>query len=330
MSVPLQIVSMGKYLPPRRVSAVELEAEMGLSPGWIQERSGVAFRHFAGPEESNASMGAAALQQALGRAGMVFEDIDLLINASGSYDYPIPDTSCLIQRALGKGDSGVPCFTVDATCLSFIAALDVVAAFVASGRYRRIAIVSSEIASRSLNYQEWESATLLGDGAAAAILQSPEGGPSALLSSRMETYGNGAFHTHVPAGGNARHPRQGDVTQDEYTFHMNGRAILTTAFKRLRGFNKNLFAGLDFSLREVDIFVPHQASGVALEKAQQLFHLNDAQFVSNLETHGNCIAASIPMALHDAIADGRLVRGQRVCLLGTGAGLSLGGAVLIY
>lgn len=330
MSVPLQIVSMGKYLPTRQVTAAELEAEMGLEPGFIVEKSGVAVRHFVGPGEVNSTMGAKALQQALDKAGMVFEDLDLLINASGSYDYPIPETSCLIQKALGKGDSGIPCFTVDATCLSFIAALDVAAAFMASGRYRRIAIVSTEIASRSLNYAEWESATLLGDGAAAAILQTPEGGSSALISARMETYGNGAFHTFVAGGGNARHPRHDDVQDNEYTFSMNGLAVLTSAFKRLRSFNKKLFAGLDFTLKEVDIFVPHQASRVALEKAQQLFGLSDAQFVNHLATHGNCIAASIPMALHDAIEGGRLQRGGRVCLLGTGAGLSIGGAVLIY
>lgn len=331
MSVPLQIVSMGKYLPERQVSAAELEAEMGLEPGFIVARSGVANRHFAAPGESNSTMGARAMQQALDQAGLAFEDLDLMINASGSYDYPIPETSCLIQRALGKGDSGIPCFTVDATCLSFITALDVAAAFMASGRYRRIGIVSSEVASRSLNYKEWESATLLGDGAAAAIVApAPAGSPSALLSSRMETYGQGAFHTYVAGGGNVRHPRHDEVQPDEYTFAMNGLAVLTSAFKRLRTFNKKLFAELGFSLQEVDIFVPHQASRVALEKAQQLFHLSDAQFVANLATHGNCIAASIPMALHDAIEAGRLERGMRVCLLGTGAGLSIGGTVLIY
>lgn len=330
MSIPLHIVSMGKYLPERRVSSAELETRMDLEPGFIETRSGVAFRHFAGPGESNSTLGAKALQQALDRAGMAFEDLDLLLNASGSYDYPIPDTACLIQRALGKGDSGVPCFTIDATCLSFLSALDVAAAFLASGRYRRIAIVSSEVASRSLNYQEWESASLLGDGAAAAIVEARPGSGSALLSARMETYGSGAFHTYVAGGGNVRHPLQDDVQPEEYTFAMNGLAVLTTAFRRLRGFNKQLFAGLDFSLQEVDLFVPHQASGVALEKAQQLFRLRDDQFVANLHTHGNCIAASIPMALFDALEAGRLQRGMRVCLLGTGAGLSLGGAVLIF
>lgn len=330
MLAPLKIVSMGKYLPARQITAAELEQRMGLEPGWIEAKSGVSIRHFA-TQDSNSSMGAQALQEALQRAELRFEDLDLLINASGSYDQPIPDTACLIQRALGKGDSGVPCFTVDATCLSFITALDVAAAFLSSGRYRRIAIVSSEIASKSLNYQDKETASLLGDGAAAAIVERSEAGESsALLSCRMETYGTGAFYTQLPGGGNLRHPLDGDLRPEEYTFQMNGLAILTIAFKRLRGFVKQLFGPLDFKLQEVDLFVPHQASKVALEKAQSFFKLSDAQFVNHLATHGNCIAASIPMALYDAIEAGRAERGQHICLLGTGAGLSLGGAVLRF
>ncbi|MGE3728663.1 MAG: 3-oxoacyl-[acyl-carrier-protein] synthase III C-terminal domain-containing protein [Candidatus Sericytochromatia bacterium] len=330
MKKALQIVSMGKYLPPHQVTASELEAKMGLEPGWIMEKSGVAIRHFV-TEDSNASMGAKALAQALERGGLAYEDLDLIISAAGSYDYPIPDTSCLIQKEAGHGDSGIPSFTVDATCLSFITAMDVASCLLSSGRYRQIAIVSSESASKSLNYNEWESASLLGDGAAAAIVRlTPEGEDSGVISAAMETYGDGAFYTWVRGGGNAFHPGHAPFEAEAYTFHMNGAAVLGMAFRKLRGFVKKLFAELDFSLQEVDLFVPHQASRVALEKAQAFFKLSDAQFVSNIETHGNCIAASIPMALCDAIDEKRLKRGDRVCLLGTGAGLSLGGLVFVY
>jgi 3-oxoacyl-[acyl-carrier-protein] synthase III len=330
MKKAVQIVGMGKYLPPRQVSASELEVQMGLESGWIMAKSGVALRHFV-EEDTNASMGAKALNQALERAGIAYEELDLIISAAGSYDYPIPDTSCLIQKSAGHGDSGIPSFTVDATCLSFITALDLASCLLDCGRYKQIAIVSSEAASKSLNYQEWESATLLGDGAAAAIVRAtPAGEPSAVLSAAMETYGDGAFHTWVRGGGNVFHPRLESFDPEAYTFHMNGAAVLGMAFRKLRPFVKKLFAELDFSLQEVELFVPHQASKVALEKAQSLFRLSDQQFVSNLETHGNCIAASIPMALCDVIEQKRLQRGDRVCLLGTGAGLSLGGLVFVY
>ncbi|MBF2052140.1 MAG: beta-ketoacyl-ACP synthase III [Candidatus Sericytochromatia bacterium] len=330
MSVPLQILAMGKYLPPRQVSAAELEARLNLSHGWIEAKNGVSVRHYV-DGESNSDLGAKALQRALDKAGLAYEELDLLINASGSYDYPIPETSALIQDKMGQGNSGMPSFTVDATCLSFVTALDVAGAFIASGRYRTIAIVSSEVASKSLNPAEKESATLLGDGAAAAIVRrAPEGSPSALLSSVMETYGSGAMYTHVKGGGNVCHPRDAGVRDSDFTFHMDGPAVLGSAFRRLRPFVKKLFGPLDFSLQEVDLFVPHQASKVALEKAQRFFRLRDEQFANYLAQHGNCIAASIPMALHDAIEAGRIQRGGRICLLGTAAGLSVGGAVLIY
>ncbi|PIQ23018.1 3-oxoacyl-ACP synthase [bacterium (Candidatus Blackallbacteria) CG17_big_fil_post_rev_8_21_14_2_50_48_46] len=326
----IQIAGMGKYLPPLRVSSAELEIKMGLEPGWILEKSGVEFRHYV-EEDSNSSMGAKALEKALTNAEMEYEELDLIISAAGSYDYPIPDTSCLIQKAAGKGLSGIPSFTVDATCLSFLTALDLAACLIEIGRYRNIAIVSSEIASKSLNPQEWESSTLLGDGAAAAILRpTPEEETSAVLSAAMETYGDGAFYTWVKGGGNVFHPRIEAEDREAYTFHMNGPAVLGMAFRKLRPFVKKLFQKLDFSLQEIELFVPHQASGVALEKAQSFFRLEDHQFMSNIRDHGNCIGASIPMALCDAISQGRVKRGDRVCLLGTGAGLSLGGLVMTY
>jgi 3-oxoacyl-[acyl-carrier-protein] synthase-3 len=331
MPTSLQIAGIGKYLPERRVASEDLEAQMGLEPGWILRTSGVAYRHYVSPHETNSLMGARALERALDQAGLAFEDLDLLLNASGSYEMPIPETACLIQKALGKGDSGIPCFTIDATCVSFVTAFDVATSLISSGRYRTIAIVSSEVASRSLNRAEWESATLLGDGAAAVILRpTPAGEPSAVLSAAMETYGDGALLTSVKGGGNALHPLHDPIAPEDYTFHMDGPAVLQTAFRKLPTFLPKLFEPTGFTMPEIDLLIPHQASKIALQRARRLFRLREDQIMSHLETHGNCIAASIPMALHDAIAEGRIQRGSRVCLLGTAAGLSIGGLVFIY
>ncbi len=327
--VPLKILGMGKYLPPQQVSSVSLEERWGLETGWIEKKSGVRVRHWA-RQETNAELGAHALTEALTQAGMAYEELDLILNASGSYDHPIPDTSCLIQKFMGKGKSGIPSFTVDATCLSFITALEVAASFLATGRYRKIAIVSTEISSRSLNPAERESFTLLGDGAAAAIVAIDPAGVSGILNSRLETYGDGAMFTYVKGGGNVLHPNTPDSDPADFTFHMNGPKVLGMAFKKLRPFLKQLFAPLDFNFKHCDFIVPHQASKGALDTARRLFRWREDQYIDHLSTHGNCMAASIPMALYDAIADGRIQRGHRVCLLGTGAGLSLGGLVMIY
>jgi 3-oxoacyl-[acyl-carrier-protein] synthase-3 len=325
----IKIVGMGKFLPERIVTSEEIEKKMGLEPGWALEKSGVAQRHFV-TDETCTTMGARALERALKAAGMVYEDLDAIVGASGSYDHPIPYNSCLIQKEMGKGESGTPCWDIDSTCLSFVTALDVVSYLIEAGKYKTVAIVSSEISSKSLNYKERESATLLGDGAAAAIITkaTPEEG-SRILASELETYGKGAYYTSVKGGGNALHPNESDVLED-FTFHMKGRAILEMAFEKLPGFFEKLFGQVDFSIKDLDLFVPHQASKVALDMGKQAFNFSDKQFVNNLSTHGNCIAASIPMALHDAIEEGRVKRGDKICLIGTAAGLSVGGMIFIY
>lgn len=326
----VKIVSMGKYLPDNIVKSETIEEKIGIEPGWALSRSGVRERRFATTENCS-FMGARALENALEKAGMKYEDLDAIIGASGSFDHPIPYNACLIQKEMGKGESGTPCWDVDSTCLSFVTALDVVSYLIEAGKYKTVAIVTSEIASRSINYKERESATLLGDGAAAAIItKATEEEGSAIIASEMETYSKGAYHTAVMGGGNHIHPNDENSNPEDFTFTMKGRAVLEMAFEKLPGFMKKLMTSAKTPIKDLALFVPHQASKMGLETAKQAFGFTDKQFVSNLETHGNCIAASIPMALHDAIEEGRVQRGEKIALVGTAAGLSLGGVVLIY
>ena len=326
----VKIAGMGKFLPERIVTSEELEKKMGLSEGWAYERSGVKQRHFV-TNETCSFMGARALEKALEAANMKYEDLDAIIGASGSFDHPIPYNSCLVQKEMGQEDSGTPCWDIDSTCLSFVTALDVVSYLIEAGKYKTVAIVTSEIASKSLNYNEKESSTLLGDGAAAAIITKAtleEG--SAIIASEMETFSKGAYHTAVMGGGNYIHPNAENSKPEDFMFSMQGRAILEMAFGKLPSFISKLFKSAQMSPRDLDLFVPHQASKVALEMGKQAYGFTDKQFVNNLETHGNCIAASIPMALCDAIDQGRAKRGDKIALVGTSAGLSLGGLVFIY
>ncbi len=327
----VKIAGMGKYLPERVVTSEEIEKKMGLEPGWAESKSGVRERHFVSDKETCSYMGARALEKALKAANMEYEDLDAIVGASGSYDHPIPYNACLIQKEMGYEESGTPCWDIDSTCLSFVTALDIVSYLIEAGKYKNVAIVTSEIASRSLNYNERESATLLGDGAAAAIISksTPEEG-SKIIAAEMKTYSSGAFFTYVKGGGNIVHPNSPDRKDEDFTFTMKGMAILEMAFDKLPGFFRELFSEVDFTMRELDLLVPHQASKAGLDMAKTAFRLTDNQIMNNLLTHGNCIAASIPMALHDAIEEGRIKRGAKVCIAGTAAGLSIGGLVFIY
>ncbi len=327
---PLKILGMGKYLPTCRVSAEELEEKYHIPAAWIRKHAGVEFRHYA-TFETGAYMGARALEEALEKASLEFEDLDVIISAGASFDYPIPHRACWVPKELGKLEAGVPCFDIDSTCLSFITALDVASSLLGAGRYERIAIVSSEISSKSLNYKDRESAALLGDGAAAAIVGLSEVGESSkLLNANMQTFAKGVAHTIVPAGGNAAHGRDKSIADEEFTFHMRGRELLRLVMQITPPFLENLFAPLDFSLEEMDLCIPHQASKAGLKMGRRLLGLEESKYFSHLETHGNCIAASIPMALYDAIEAEKIVRGSRILLIGTGAGLAIGGVVLVY
>ncbi|MGB0929143.1 MAG: 3-oxoacyl-[acyl-carrier-protein] synthase III C-terminal domain-containing protein [Chitinophagales bacterium] len=322
---------MGKYLPIRQVSANELEERHQIPKGWIAKHSGVEYRHYANDSETCAYMGAKALEEALKKAGLVFEDLDLIVSASGSFDYPIPHRACWIPKEMGKLEAGIPCFDIDATCLSFITALDVVSSLLDGWRYRRVAIVSSEISSKSLNYKDWESSTLLGDGAAAAIVALPnEGENCAVLNANMQTFSKGVAHTIVRAGGNIAHGRDKSIRDEEFTFDMRGRELLRLVMQITPPFMKKLFEPFDFEVKDLDLCIPHQASKAGLKMGRRLLKLKEKQYFSHIKTHGNCIAASIPMALYDAIEAKQIVRGSKVLLVGTGAGLSIGGVVIRY
>ncbi|MBC7474926.1 MAG: beta-ketoacyl-ACP synthase III [Candidatus Sericytochromatia bacterium] len=326
----VKISGMGKYLPERLVTSEELEKKMGLTAGWSYTHSGVKERHFVN-NETCSFMGARALELALKDANMKYEDLDAIIGASGSFDHPIPYNSCLIQKEMDQENSGTPCWDIDSTCLSFVTAFDVVSYLIEAGKYKNVAIVTSEISSKSLNYNEKESATLLGDGAAAAIISksTPEEG-SMIIGSLMETYSRGAFYTSVKGGGNTIHPNDPDSNPDDFTFNMKGRAILEMAFDKLPTFLKKLFVQSQVEMKDLTLVIPHQASKLGIDMAKQTFGITDTQLVNNLANHGNCIAASIPMALHDALRDGRAKRGDKICLIGTSAGLSLGGIIFVY
>ncbi|MCL4834834.1 MAG: hypothetical protein KJZ86_20505 [Caldilineaceae bacterium] len=329
LNIPLKIAGMGRYLPVRIIENPELETLYGLRPGWVEHHNGVRERRRA-TTETNSSMGAAAATEALAAANMQISDIDLILNASGSAEQAIPDTGALIQRALGVGDSGIPCMSVHATCLSFLAALDLCASFLAAGRYRHILVVSSEISSVGLNPAEPESATLLGDGAAAAVItRAGVGEASALHHALFRTYGKGADHTAVRGGGTRRHPSLPITSAEDNYFHMDGPAVLRLVRTYVDGFLEELYPGLSTGLVNIDAVVPHQASKVGLRMLGR-FGWPDAKVLRTLDWLGNCIAASVPATLYEGVADGRICRGDKVLLVGTGAGLSMGGLVLTY
>lgn len=327
--LPLKIAGVGHYVPDNVVPSTDLDARLELRPGWVEEKQGVRERRWV-TDETASYMAAEAAREAVADAGMELADIDLIFNASGTVQQAIPDGSALIQRELGLGESGISCMSLHATCLSFLVALDVTANLLATGRYERVLIVSSEISSVGLNWTHPESSTLFGDAAAAAVVvRTPEGEASAVHAARLETYGVGAEHTQIPGGGTGRHPNLETTTPEDNLFHMNGPEVFKMAVKYAPAFLERILPDFANQLAELKVVVPHQASKLALD-AHTFFGMSEDIVARSLDRFGNCVAASIPLTLYETVRSGRIERGDKVFLLGTGAGLSLGGVVFTY
>lgn len=328
--IPCMIAGLGSYLPSRRVPNEELEQCFDIPPNWIERATGVVARRYAG-DETTAGMAASAARMALERAGMTVRDLDAIIGASTAPQQAIPCTAALVQRELGAPEGQTACFDVNATCLSFMFALQTAALLVQSGMYRSILVFSSEIGSRSLNPCEHESLVLFGDAAAAAIVTAAEPGvATGLHLARFATHSSGADLTRILGGGTLHHPNDPATLPEMNMFHMRGLAVFKQAARQIEPFLNQFFTDLGWDRGELDLVIPHQASGHAVNLLTSRLGFREDQVFINLPERGNCIAASIPLALAEADQAGQLRRGQRVLLVGTGAGLTLGAVAMTY
>ncbi len=328
--LPVRIAGLGWYLPERRVTNAELAEQLNIPAEWIERATGVRERRYV-TDETTLGMGAAAARKALVAAGMKVGELDAIICASSGPQQAIPCTAALMQRELDAPDGGSACFDINATCLSFLFALQTASHLIAAGVYHNVLICSSELASHSLNPNERESSILFGDAAAAAVLtRSPADEESTIWHSQFTTYGSGANLTEIIGGGTLHHPNDPQTTPEMNTFHMDGPTIFKYAAQMVGPFLDRFFEQLDWGRSDVDVLVPHQASRHAVLQLTSRFGFRREQVFLNLGERGNCVAASIPLALAEAVDCGTIQRGSRVLLVGTGAGLTIGACALTY
>lgn len=326
--LPLKIIGMGRYLPKRVISSNELEEKYSLEKGWCEAKLGVAQRRWV-EDETPSFMGAEAAREAIGEAGLDPDDIDLIINASGtaSLERGLPDGGPLLQQQLGLESSGIPAFSVQNNCLSFMLALDVCATLLATGRYQVILAVSSEILSLNLDSNNPHVYGLFADGSAAAILtRTPEGENSALHSGRFETYGNSSTYLQSLLG--KKLESEENLNPRDLTLQMDEKAFIENGNKYTHQLLEILFKTQNIDRKNIDIVIPQQVGKAYLEPLTRLFPPEKVKSIIN--HFGNCGAASLPMALYEAIKNKELVRGNRFLLTGVGAGMSTGAMILTY
>ncbi|WP_019447846.1 beta-ketoacyl-ACP synthase III [Cupriavidus sp. BIS7] len=325
------LLGTGHALPSQVVASTDLDRQLDRCIGTVERVSGVRRRHFATREETAATLAAEAARRALDAARLSLADIDCLVAASGTQDQGMPCNAALVHRELGLSASAIPAFDINASCLSFVTALDTMAWPIVAGRYRRVLVVSADIASCGLDWSTLESSAIFGDGAAAAVLGPSIEGRSRLLAAELNTYSEGANLCRIPAGGSRYHPARIDQPFDGLAqFRMDGKGVFRLAAAHLPTFVERLLARAGVGRDQIDWVVPHQASQLAMKHIAKKIGFRRDKIVDIFAEHGNQVAASLPTALDVAIRDGRIQRGQRLLLLGTGAGLSLGGMVLEY
>lgn len=328
----VRIVATGSYVPRTAVPSTEIDRKLAKPPGWTKRLFKIEKRHYAEPDETTSYMAAKAAALALERAGLDARELDCIVAACGVGEQPIPSTAVLVQNKLGLGDSGIAAFDVNSTCLSFVTAFDLVADAIALGRFGRVLIVSSDIASCGLDWSNPEAAAIFGDGAAAVIVERATPGESGrLIASGMETYGSYQDVCRLEAGGTRVSPyRADDGFWSRTQFKMDGPAALDCVLARLPGFLEKLSHKAAVGIGDLRLLVLHQASSYSLAAVQNHLGFQSDKMVKIFADYGNQIATSIPHVLDRAITANRLVRGDRFLMLGTSAGISFGGLVVEY
>lgn len=321
-NIPIKILGTGAFLPSRSMSSEELEKQLGFAPGSFSKASGVNHRYHVASHETATYMGIEAAKEALANAQMGIDDIDAVISVSGVPQQAVPTNAAFIHKGLGA-EKGIA-FDINATCLSFLTGLFCMSRLVLAGVYRNVLLVSSDIASAGLNPNDPKTASLFGDGAAACIIGPSEHG--GIIASHFEIQSK-LLDACQCQGGGTLHGLGSDIPKGLCYFRMDGpklfKGALPPLLKMINEFQTEVG-------ENIDLYIPHQASPHALDLLQRKLQIPDEKFVHIVKEYGNMIAASIPFALHKAIEQGRLERGDRVLLFGTGAGLTIGGVLLEY
>lgn len=326
-----RITGTGSFLPPRRLTNADLVAELAsqgveTSDDWIVERTGIHARHFAAPDVSSSDLAFEAAKHALAAAGRSPQDIDLIIVATSTPDMVFPSTACLLQHKLAQideaaaGIAGAPAFDVQAVCSGFIYALTVADAMIRAGSATRALVVGAEVFSRILDFKDRTTCVLFGDGAGAVVLEASD--QPGILATDIHADGKHAGILCVPG-----HVRGGEVLGDP-VLKMDGQAVFKLAVGLLEGAARAALnkAGLQDS--DIDWLIPHQANIRIIQSTAKKLKLPMEKVVLTVHNHGNTSAASIPLALDEAVRSGQVKPGQTLMLEGVGGGFTWGAVLL--
>ncbi|WP_456061078.1 beta-ketoacyl-ACP synthase III [Bilophila wadsworthia] len=331
----IHIQGLGTYVPTKRITNVDLMSLVDTNDEWIVSRTGIKARHMLADDENGSDAGTEAALKALEDAGITAEDITHVLTATCTPDYLCPSTACIISGKIGS--HGAMAFDLNAACTGFVYGLDVANSILAGKPGAKVLLVGSEAFTRRLNWEDRTTCILFGDGAAAAVLTNGDAGtPKRCLPSapRLRDVRCGADGRQYPlltvGGGTNRNYKPGDPVQDDFYLQMQGREVFKQAVRSLSAVCSELLEDNGLTLEDIDLFIPHQANLRIIEAVGDRLKLGSKKIFVNLDEYGNTSAASIPLGIGDACAQGRIRPGSRVLLSAFGGGFTWGAALLEF
>jgi 3-oxoacyl-[acyl-carrier-protein] synthase-3 len=326
------IAGVGHYVPDRIVTNFDLEKIMDTSDAWIRERTGILERHFVREGENNSDLAEKAARMALERASLKVEDIEFIIYATLSAEYFFPGSGCLLQERLGL--PGIGALDIRNQCTGFIYGLAIADQFIKTGMYKHILVVGSEVQSRGLNLttRGRDMAVLFGDGAGAAIITRTEDAHRGILTSHLHADGRYIKELWCEDPGSIKDPRlsQEIIESDSIWPYMNGKYVFKHAVTRFPEVIWEALKQAGYTTKDVDLVIPHQANQRITDAVRMRLELPEEKVYSNIDKYGNTTAASIPIALSEAIGKGLVKEGSLVCLAAFGSGFTWASALIRF
>lgn len=320
------VASVASYAPDRVLTNLDLERMVETSDEWIASRTGIRERRLVADGEASSDMGARAASRALARAGLEPGDVNLVIAATTTPDMLFPATACLIQHKIGAHRAAA--FDLGIACSGFIYGLATASAYVQSGLARNVLVVGTDCLSRFLDWTDRGTCVLFGDGAGAAVVRPAPDDEAGFLGFELGADGAGGELLMIPGGGSARPASPAVLDARQQYMQMCGNEVYKFAVRIIVDASLTVLDRCGLRACDIHWFIPHQANIRIIDAAARRLELPPERVVTNVDRYGNTSAASIPLALDEAVSDGRIQHGHRLLLVGFGAGLSWGACVL--
>lgn len=319
------IVGTGSYAPERVLTNAELEKMVDTTDEWIVTRSGIRERHIARPDEATSDMASEAARNALESAGLKAEDVDMIIVGTVTPDMVFPNTACFVQKKIGA--KRATCFDIEAACSGFLFAVETARQYLLSGTIKTALVIGAEKLSSVTDWQDRSTCVLFGDGAGAVVLQAAEG-ERGILATVTGTDGTLTELLNIPAGGSRQPTSHETVDQRLHYMKMVGREVFKHAVRTMGEAANHAIAQAGLTVADVNCVIPHQANMRIVEAIRERLGLPPERFFVNLDRYGNTSAASVPLALDQAVRAGRIKSGDIVVLVAFGGGFTWAATVM--